>query len=178
MAGSVAVGGGFNGSIRDRMSPTLQRRLAAEEAAEAREIAQAERDREAVADELHSRNLVSAIVLAEDAGEWVDVAGAMRDPSVVGHTHQEFLQMRSDLMDLEDFQAQAEDARSFRRWQTQRSDGLSADVTPMSPEEKAADAELLSRGRAVQARRRELRQVTTEAVNTVYDRWISPRGVR
>ena len=175
MAGSVAVGGGFNGSIRDRMSPTLQRRLAQEEAAEAREIAQAERDQAAVRDELQSRNLVSAIVLAEDAGEWVDVARAMRDPSVVGHTHQEFLQMRSDLMDLEDIQAAAEDARAFRRWQTQRSDGLSADVTPMSPEEKAVDDQLLARGRAIQRRNKERRQIVNEAVGVVYDRWIGPR---
>src|SRR5215203_2010170 len=97
-AGSVAVGGGFNGSVRDQMSPSLQRRLAAEEAAEAREAAQVLRDREAVADELHSRNLVSAIALAQNAGEYVDIARAMRGEGI-GHTKAEFLQMRSDAMD-------------------------------------------------------------------------------
>jgi len=159
------------------MSPSLQRRLAAEEAAEAREAAQVLRDREAVADELHSRNLVSAIALAQNAGEYVDIARAMRGEGI-GHTKAEFLQMRSDAMDLEDMHSAAEDARAFRRWQLQRSDAMSADQTPMSAEEREADQKLLARGRQVQARRRELRQATADAVNTVYDRWISPRGGR
>ena len=102
----------------------------------------------------------------------------MRDPSVVGHTRQEFIALMSAQQDREDLRAQAEDVRAFRRWELERSSHQSADRTPMSPEEKQADEALLAGGRQVQARRRELRQATADAVNTVYDRWISPRGAR
>jgi hypothetical protein len=47
---TVYVGGGFNGAVRSDMSEGLQRRLAAEEAAEAREQARLERERREAAE--------------------------------------------------------------------------------------------------------------------------------
>jgi hypothetical protein len=48
----------------------------------------------------------------------------------------------------------------------------------MSPDEKAADDQLLARGRAIQSRKWELRQAKDEAIAEVDRRWIAPRWSR
>jgi hypothetical protein len=65
-----------------------------------------------------------------------------------------------------------------RRYRSVKKFRVDGDVTPMSPDEKAADDQLLARGRAIQSRKRELRQAKDEAIAEIHQRWIAPRRSR
>jgi hypothetical protein len=107
---SGQVQGGFNGAIRHRMSPGLQRRLAEEEAAEARETARLEREREQRAEVLEAEAFRAAVADAVARGEDIDYVRALHGKGI-GHQPHEFIALVSAQQDAEDqrvaFQEQA-----------------------------------------------------------------------
>lgn len=155
----------FNGSVRERMSPSLQARLAAEEAREAAEAAKAQRERTVRAAAWQERQFQEAVrdaILAGDA----DPASALRGRGV-GNTPSDFIARASARMDLEDQQAAAEEARAYRQWKAQREAGTWADTTAPSAAEvqlQAQDQERTAkyRDRMIQ-RQLTLRQAREEA---------------
>jgi hypothetical protein len=156
MTGSVQMGAGWNGSLRDRMSPSLQRRIAQAEIEEQREAARQERQRQAEAELREQRAYVAAMLAAEERGEFVDVRAVLGgDFTGVGHTRAEFLQLAVAQQDREDALAAAADRRAFEAWQLQRVGGATADTSAPTPAQRAEWEETEQRAASYRARRRE-----------------------
>jgi hypothetical protein len=143
------IRGGFGGVLRSQMSPQLQRRLAEAEAAEAKEAAQEERARAQRREDFEARNAQAAIAQAIEAGQ--EFSPRMLRGQGYGRTRQEAVQYFSDLQDVEDRRAEAQERIEFEKWQIRRSESMSGDST----------ADLVLAERAEQdeqeARRREAR---------------------
>jgi hypothetical protein len=112
MSETVYAGGGFNGVVRASMSPGLQRRIAEQEAEQAKADARAQRWREQRAEE--ARAVQSAIIEAAARGEDLNMPRALRGEGL-GHTHGEFISLVSAQQDREDFEQQARERAAFRR---------------------------------------------------------------
>jgi hypothetical protein len=131
------IHGGFGGSLRSQMSEQLQRRIAEQEAAEAREAAQEERARAQRA-EVHQENAIqAAISQALENGE--DFHPRMLRGERLGHTRQEFLAMQSARMDAEDAQLAARQQAAFRKWQAEQSASMSGDTSAHVVEAERAE---------------------------------------
>jgi hypothetical protein len=120
-------------------------------------------------------DIALSVRMAEERGELVTMQQRMHG---VGRTRQEAIEYFSALQDIEDAKAAARRAKKLRELDLDESQAWSGDVTAMTPEEKAADEAVLARGRAIQSRKRELRQTKDAAVDEVWDRWISKGGQR
>jgi hypothetical protein len=153
----------------------LQHRYAAVDAQERQEAARAEREHQILLEQRQADDIALSIRMAEERGELVTMQQRLHG---VGRTCQEAIEYFSALQDIEDAKAAARRAKKLRELDLDESHAWSGDVTAMTPEEKAADGELLATGRAVQSRRRELRGLKDDILNTVWDRWISPKGGR
>jgi hypothetical protein len=78
MSETVYAGGGFNGVVHASMSPGLQRRIAEQEAEEAKADARAQRWREQRVEELQARAVQSAIIEAAARGEDLNMPRPLR----------------------------------------------------------------------------------------------------
>ena len=114
MSETVYAGGGFNGVVLASMSPGLQRRIAEQEAEEAKADARAQRWREQRAEELQARAVQSAIIEAAARGEDLNMPRALRGEGL-GHTHGEFISLVSAQQDRKDVEQQARERAAFRR---------------------------------------------------------------
>ena len=121
------IHGGFGGSLRSQMSPALQRRIAEEEAAEAREQAQLERERAQRAEDFQARNIQAGIVQALEAGQ--EYSPRMLRGETLGRTRQEAIQHYSSLQDVEDRRAEAAQRRAFNRWLAEQGELNSGDTS-------------------------------------------------
>jgi hypothetical protein len=107
--------GGFNNSLRSQMSPQLQRRIAEQEAAEAREAKAEERARAERREDLEARNIQAAIAQAiENGEEW---SPRMLRGQGYGRTRAEAIAYFSGLQDMEDRKAELAERREFEQWQ-------------------------------------------------------------
>jgi hypothetical protein len=122
MSDPVYKGGGFGDAvdIRERMSESLQRQLALNDAKEQREIALAERERQIAADAARERAIASLVAQAAERGDAVTLA-QRADGRGLGRLPSEFVRERAALMDAEDARAEAEERAAFRRWQLAKS---------------------------------------------------------
>jgi hypothetical protein len=132
------VVGGFGGSIRSMMSDGLQRRLAEQEAAEAREAAQEERERALRAEAFRESNLQAAIAAALEAGE--EFHPRMLRGERLGHTTSEFIAARSAQMDVEDAQLAARQRVAYNRFLAAQGELNSGDMSAPTPEQQASRA--------------------------------------
>jgi hypothetical protein len=121
------IHGGFGGSLRSQMSPQLQRRIAEQEAAEAREAAQEERARAQRREDFEARNVQAAISQALETGE--EFSPRMLRGQGYGRTRSEAIAYYSELQDMEDARAQVRERREFEQWQIQRSAAMSGDTS-------------------------------------------------
>ena len=143
MSDPVYEGGGFGGSIRERMSDELQIRLEAAESLEADADAKAERERARRAERFQEQSIQAAIALAVANGERVNPRLAMQGRGI-GHQPHEFIQQRALLMEREDLEAAAADRRAFEKWKAERGLAGQADMsapTPAGVEANRLDAE-------------------------------------
>jgi hypothetical protein len=143
---SVEMGGGFAAAgIRSRMSESLQRRLALDDAREQREAAQLERERAAAhADAQRERAIASLVAEAIERGDRVTMHQRATGEGL-GRTPSEFIASRVALMDLQDRQAEAEERAAFNRWKVEQSAEWSADTSAPTPAELAEKAESAAR---------------------------------
>jgi hypothetical protein len=160
-----AIRGGFGGSLRSQMSDQLQRKIAAEEAAEAREAAQEERARAQRVEALQENAIQAAIAMAIENGE--EFHPRMLRGERIGHTSQEFIAMVSAQQDLQDAQLAARQRITYNRWLEQQGELNSGDMTAPSPEETSARAERDERHRQARiessVRRYERKKTVKEA---------------
>jgi hypothetical protein len=121
------IHGGFGGSLRSQMSPQLQRRLAEAEAAEAKEAAQEERARAQRVEDLRERSVQAAVAQALENG--AEFSPRMLRGQGYGRTRAEAIAYFSDLQDVEDRRAEAQERIEFQKWQIRRSESMSGDST-------------------------------------------------
>jgi hypothetical protein len=121
------VRGGFNGTLRSQMSPTLQRRLAEEEDREAREAKREERERAQRAEAFQADSIQGAIALALASGEAFHPRWLRGEK--LGHTTSEFIAQRSAQMDIEDAQREARRQAAIRKVLAQLDESNSGDFT-------------------------------------------------
>jgi hypothetical protein len=171
MSDQVAIRGGFGVSLRSQMSEGLQRRIAAEEAAEQRQMAAEQRERTQRAEAWQQNAITAAIQDALARGE--EFSPKMLAGRGLGSTHSEFIQQRAALMDVEDAQIQARQAVAYRKWLQEQSDGMSGDTSAHTVlAERAEEAEqrekrdrdLVRRGRQIDRARiiRSARQLAAQ----------------
>lgn len=146
---TVSATEGFGAELRARMSPSLQRQIAQQEANEAREAAVESRRREQEREQWHERNLQAAAREAVERGESVIDALAGRN---LGRTPGEFVRQRYAIMDVEDAMERGRQAAAFRRWQAAQGAATSADTTA------ATQVELEHATRAEEQRAEEVRR--------------------
>jgi hypothetical protein len=165
--------GGFDGSIRARMSPGTQRPIAMLEQAEAaRDRAEAVR-RQVRSEAWQQAALESAIQDAVQRGE--DLAGPRRlRHEALGHTPAEFVALVSAQQDHEDALAAGRERQAFRKWQAKLQADLSADVTAPTQAEVAAKQLTASRAKK-QAEEDEL--IQTARMVAAMDRGVPERRV-
>src|SRR5918994_3227850 len=120
----VTARAGWGGEI---LPESLKRRWAAEQAAEAREEAQAARVREQLAEQRRADNIAASIALAQDRGEEIDMRTALR--TGVGRTRQEALLWMSAAGDLEDAREEAARRKRVRQFALQEAADWSADTS-------------------------------------------------
>jgi hypothetical protein len=109
----VDMGGGFaDAGIRARMSESLQRRLAEDDAREARETAKAERERAHHADRQRERAIADLVRQAIERGDQVTMHQRATGEGL-GRTPSEFIASRAAIMDLEDRRAEADERAAF-----------------------------------------------------------------
>jgi hypothetical protein len=131
--------GGFGGSIRSMMSPGLQRRLAEQEAAEAKEGREQERERALRAEVHHEASIQAAIAQALEQGQ--EFNPRMLRGEGLGRTVSESLAYYSAVADAEDRRRAAQARRAFNEWQARHNELHSADMSAPSPEELQSRAE-------------------------------------
>jgi hypothetical protein len=131
------IRGGFGGSLRSQMSPQVQRRIAEQEAAEAREAAQEERARAQRREDFETRNVQAAIAMAiENGQEW---SPRMLRGQGYGRTRSEAIAYYSELQDMEDRRAEVREAKEFENWKIQRSASMSGDTSAHTTEAERAE---------------------------------------
>jgi hypothetical protein len=121
------IHGGFGGSLRSQMSPQLQRQIALQEQAEAKEAREEERARAQRIEDLEARNVQAAIAMAIENGQ--EFSPRMLRGQGYGRTRSEAIAYYSELQDMEDRRAEVREAKEFENWKIQRSAGLSGDTT-------------------------------------------------
>jgi hypothetical protein len=142
----VTARAGWGGEI---LPESLKRRWAAEQAAEAREEAQAARVREQLAEQRRADNIAASIALAQDRGEEVDMRTALR--TGVGRTKREALLWMSAVGDFQDQREAAERQKRFRQFELQEAADWSADTSAPGGE---VDVSQLQASRARDAKMR------------------------
>jgi hypothetical protein len=158
VTGQVYMGGGFGDSIRERMSPALQQRLAWEEQAEARENAKIERQREIDREKWHERSILGAAQQAVDRGELITVHQRMSGEGL-GHTPAEFIAERVALMDIEDMREENRRRAELRKFQLDQSADASFDVTAAEDEKSRWAQHHAEHAPAVAAKRQARREI-------------------
>ena len=153
---------GFGDSVRERMSPGLQRQIAEQEEAEAREAAKLERERAVRAETWRERSLQAAIAQAIADGENINPRRAMRGEGI-GHSPQEFIEMMGSVQAAEDARAEALEARAYREWKAAREQGTFADTSAPTPEEVAAAVQEQQRTDFYLDRKRQREMAVAEA---------------
>jgi hypothetical protein len=150
--------GGFGGSIRSMMSPGLQRRLAEQEAAEAREAKEQERFRAQRAEAHHEASIQAAIAQALEQGQ--EFNPRMLRGEGLGRTRAEAIQYYSAMQDREDVLAAAREQLAFRRWQAEQAALYSGDASADTIQAERAEAQWRQdqRARNQVARGKELRR--------------------
>jgi hypothetical protein len=119
------------------MSDQLQRRLAAEEAQEAKEAAREERARAQRA-EAHQENAIQAAI-SQALAEGREFSPRWLRGERVGHTTSEFIAARSAQMDVEDAQLAARQRVAYNRWLAQQGELHSADLSATTIEAERAE---------------------------------------
>ncbi|HEX6758640.1 MAG TPA: hypothetical protein VF086_09570 [Propionibacteriaceae bacterium] len=160
--------GGFagGGSIRDRMSPGLQARLADAEAEEAFQAAKEERARSLRAEQWQERSEEAArrIAIGEAMAAGEDAGPRALRGERLGHQPHEFIELVAAQQDHEDLVEAARQRREFERWQAGQSADTSGDMS--APTARQLEAAELQRARAKRYRERE------------HDREMVARGIR
>jgi hypothetical protein len=133
------------------MSPRLQRQIAAQEEAEAREAAKLERERAYRAEQFQERAQQSAIAAALEAGE--EFHPRMLHGERLGHQPHEFIAAASARMDVEDQRFEASELAEFREWKRRRGEATQGDTA--APTQRQLDADKLMQERAAKYRARQ-----------------------
>ncbi len=157
MTGQVSMGGGWNNSQLDKMSPSARSRIDRADAEYEAEGRRLERERDQAREERHERAVQLSIQQALDAGEEFDMRRARREG--VGHTRQQMRERVIAACDREDAMQNAAMAKEFAAFQQQ----FYGDTSAPTPAEKveleestaraARNAEV-RRNREVEARRK------------------------
>jgi len=142
------------------MSPGLQRQIAEQEEAEAREAAKEARERAARAQLWQERSLQAAIAQAVLDGESVNPRQAMQGRGI-GHQPHEFVAMMAAVQDAEDEREAAREHAEYLAWKRDRGESMQGDMT--APTHEEAEANRLDAARSAKYREHiSQRQVTLD----------------
>jgi hypothetical protein len=160
-----AIRGGFGGAVTSMMSDQLRHRIAAQEAAEAREAAQEQREQRLRAEAFQESAIQAAIAERLEAGESFQPRW-LRGESL-GHTVSEFLALRSAEIDRQDMISEARRKIAVRKLMEQHGEADYGDTTAPTKQEMASRAESEARHREARiqgsVRRYERKQILKEA---------------
>jgi hypothetical protein len=144
------------------MSPQLQRQIALQEQAEAKEAREEERLRAQRREALEENAIRAAINQAVENGQ--EFHPRMLRGERLGRTRQEAIAYYSELQDMEDRRAEVREAKEFENWKIQRSASLSgetsADLILSERAEQAKHDERAREARLSQAVRRYVKDET------------------
>jgi hypothetical protein len=145
--------GGFGGGT-EHLSPSLQARIAAADAAYDRETARQRREAEELQAMRQAAAVDASIRAAIERGEDVDLRRAFRDGGI-GHTPAERIAIAAARQDWEDARERARQQAAYRKWLLEQSDNTSADMTAPTAAEKLETEQMAARVAEIRAKRRE-----------------------
>jgi hypothetical protein len=147
---AVYLSGGWGDTRDDRLSPQLAKRMAQEDARDAREARQAEQVRRELQARREQENITASIQLAFERGEDVDVRRAYADGGV-GRTPREAIEYASALGDVDDMREAARQQAAYRKWQLEQSADTSADTSAPTAAQKFETEQMAARAAELRA---------------------------